>query len=685
MQRNPFTIAQVREHWDRVAAKYDEINRHVGWTHTERFTTMQTLLPAIEDPAVLNVWSRTGNAIPFIRTQCPTASIENLEASAAMISIARERYPQESFAQTDLHNLPCSDASKDVVVSLETLEHVPDPLHFLLECHRVLKVGGHLILSCPPAWAELPLRLYERYFENHGEGPHRFLSVTDVLTTLRYCDFEILEHRGTVLLPVGPEWLKRTAETLQRRALRHIGGNALGIRHFFVARKTRHRDPVWAKIHEEILRPGLDMQTGTCIGLSGGTLMLHDPDGACTPKPTGTGPVPSICYHASPEVEPEYPSMQEAVYGKHNPRSTLLGEYRRIAIAHHADEAVRRNSASGGVLSGVLLHLLETGKIRGAVVLTMDTHYPWRAVPIIARSREEILAAAQSKYVVSPVNTILEALKNEEGPLAYVGLPHQVFAVRRLQHLQHPSVRAIRYVLGPFFGNELSGASVDAFLRKFNAHKSDVVDLQYRAGEWPGYLQAILRDGRTVRLPKFHANYLIPFYITEHSLQSHDLTNEFTDLSGGDAWAPAYEERGKGYSLLITRTQTGDMLISEMEQQGKLVLQDIGEEEAIRMQSHGLDLKKRGAFLRMERRRRKGLRVHEFGLLMPAVPRQRRIFEVILGAAFAFCRSPIGRFCANVTPHWVIGPLFQWFRNVWKAGTGNVKRHGLSRSDATVA
>jgi coenzyme F420 hydrogenase subunit beta len=685
MQQNSFNIDQVRAHWDQVAAEYDRINSGFGWTHTERFTSMQELLPRAASRQssgpirVLNVWSRTGDAAPYLREVYPDAEIDHLEASARMLERAMAKYPEERFRQTDLHDLPCDTESTNVIVSLETLEHVPDPLHFLLECQRVLAVGGHLIMSCPPAWAELPLRIYERLFENHGEGPHRFRTVQEVLRTLRNCGFEILDHRGTVVLPVGPIWLRRKVDALQRSLLRHVGLNRLGIRHFFVARKATSRDPVWAKIKEEILRPGLSMQSGTCIGLSEGTLELHDPDGACLPRPTGKGPVPEICYTASPEVDPDYPVMVRSVFGV-DPKSDLLGHYQRIAIAHCTDDTIRRNGASGGVLSAALIHLLESGKISGAVVLGMDKEAPWRAVPIIARSVEEILAAAQSKYVVSPVNVILGQLAREEGPLAFVGLPHQVFAIRRLQRMGHTSVRTVRYVFGPFFGNELSGGSVEAFLRKFDATKEDLVAFHYRAGEWPGSLRADLRDGRRVELPKFHANYLIPFYITTNSLLSHDLTNELTDLSGGDAWAPAYEERGQGFSLLIVRSVAAEALVREMELAGKLRLHDITEDEAVRMQSHGLDLKKRGSLLRLEQRRRRGLRIHRFGLPRPRVSVPRRLFELVLGVLFAFCRSRAGRRLADLMPHTVIGPMFQLFRRVWKSMTRNVKRQGLARS-----
>jgi len=45
--------------------------------------------------------------------------------------------------------IPLSDGSADVVVSFETIEHVPNPGRFLDECARVLAPGGMLIISTP--------------------------------------------------------------------------------------------------------------------------------------------------------------------------------------------------------------------------------------------------------------------------------------------------------------------------------------------------------------------------------------------------------------------------------------------------------------------------------------------------------------------------------------------------------
>ena len=45
--------------------------------------------------------------------------------------------------------IPLPDASVDLVITQETLEHVADPFKAMLEIHRVLKVGGKLYLQVP--------------------------------------------------------------------------------------------------------------------------------------------------------------------------------------------------------------------------------------------------------------------------------------------------------------------------------------------------------------------------------------------------------------------------------------------------------------------------------------------------------------------------------------------------------
>jgi SAM-dependent methyltransferase len=54
------------------------------------------------------------------------------------------RYPE-----VDMHRLPYADRSFDIVVHSDTLEHVPNPIHALAECRRVLAPGGVLCFTVP--------------------------------------------------------------------------------------------------------------------------------------------------------------------------------------------------------------------------------------------------------------------------------------------------------------------------------------------------------------------------------------------------------------------------------------------------------------------------------------------------------------------------------------------------------
>lgn len=62
--------------------------------------------------------------------------------------------------------LPVADASFELVLCTQVLEHSPEPLATLVECHRILAAGGRLALTVPLLWElhELP-HDYFRYTE----------------------------------------------------------------------------------------------------------------------------------------------------------------------------------------------------------------------------------------------------------------------------------------------------------------------------------------------------------------------------------------------------------------------------------------------------------------------------------------------------------------------------------------
>ncbi len=61
--------------------------------------------------------------------------------------------------------LPLADASADLVICQEGIEHVPDQLHLLAELNRILKIDGVLVVSTP-SLSHMRARLAQLAFES---------------------------------------------------------------------------------------------------------------------------------------------------------------------------------------------------------------------------------------------------------------------------------------------------------------------------------------------------------------------------------------------------------------------------------------------------------------------------------------------------------------------------------------
>ncbi|NLG07441.1 coenzyme F420 hydrogenase [Candidatus Peribacteria bacterium] len=439
-------------------------------------------------------------------------------------------------------------------------------------------------------------------------------------------------------------------------------------------------DPTWEKLRRDVIDAGLCTQCGSCVGLACGALAFRERKGVPLPVKTGQNTVPPEAYDACPALHCNYPSLNQFVFGT-QPANWMSGVVRRSYVGHAADESVRRNGASGGAISALLIHLLETGRICGAVCLQMGKSVPYKAEPVIARTREEVLRCSQSIYSVTPVNTILGGLAQGEGPLAYVGLPDQVASIRKLQKSGHPSVANIKYILGPYMGTQMYFEAVRSFLRSHGVvSEEDIADLQYRAGEWPGYLQITLKNGRVLKAEKFYYNYLIPFFITRSSLQMVDFTNELTDISVGDAWSPTYERQRGGHSVILARSRAAEELLDDMERHKRLTLTRIPLDEALAMHGHMLDFKKRGSFIRMRWMRR----APEYGYAPAHIPFPRIAVEWCLRFVFSIGRCRSAQWLVEHLPISVVGFCFNRARVAWKSLSKPTKRKGLRTVKFTI-
>ena len=235
--RNKWNDASVEAHWDKVASIYVAENDKLKETHDQRFTESVASLQLSQGDRVLNVSSRDCEANDYILKAEEAASVINAEISSGLMAVAQKIRPYIRQVKLATYSeLPFDDEYFDRILTLETLEHVEQPVRFLMELHRVAKPGARMVLSCPPATSELPYQVFTFLFGGHGEGPHKFPSSRTVKQWLTQSNWNLLEHRGTLLMPVGPKFLRNWGE----RLIQSCQGtfiSELGIRQFFVCEK----------------------------------------------------------------------------------------------------------------------------------------------------------------------------------------------------------------------------------------------------------------------------------------------------------------------------------------------------------------------------------------------------------------------------------------------------------------
>ncbi|CAN5858758.1 class I SAM-dependent methyltransferase [soil metagenome] len=76
-------------------------------------------------------------------------SVTGVDYDESAVAHVRARYPRVKVIQGNLAQLPLPDESVDVVVNFQVIEHLWDQSQFVLECRRVLRPGGVLLMSTP--------------------------------------------------------------------------------------------------------------------------------------------------------------------------------------------------------------------------------------------------------------------------------------------------------------------------------------------------------------------------------------------------------------------------------------------------------------------------------------------------------------------------------------------------------
>ncbi len=264
-----------------------------------------------------------------------------------------------------------------------------------------------------------------------------------------------------------------------------------------------------------------------------------------------------ICYMICPETGV---LDQEIIKGAgwQPPAGRIIG----TSVAKARDLIIQESGTDGGVITALLVHLFETGKINGAVVSRdMETgRTPW-----LATSKEEILDAAGSHFnlsqgmeafgeryaTFSPSIKALDEIRREGlERIAFVGTPCQINTIRRMQALGVVPADSIVLCLGLLCSGNftLTKENFHALEKKYQFDYHDIEKINIKEN-------FILRLA-TGEIREIPISELEPMKRTACRF-CKDFSAEFADISFGGLGAD------DGYTTVITRTPLGRAVFAQ--------------------------------------------------------------------------------------------------------------------------
>jgi coenzyme F420 hydrogenase subunit beta len=303
-------------------------------------------------------------------------------------------------------------------------------------------------------------------------------------------------------------------------------------------------------------------ETGNCSGCGGcvaicpaDAITFRENGDTSTPVQSGyckqvtDGVACGACYAVCPRTVPQ--------------TKETLGNYIDLIAAKTTRDIPRRQS--GGAVTGILAHALDTGMI-DAVVTIGEDRFTLRPVSIIVTSSEQLLHEAGSRYSwwVPFLAALKTAVVNRKyTKIAVVGVPCAVQAVSRIRSSENdllkPYARAIRLVIGLFCTESFDYEALigEKFKSEHRIATWDIKKLDVR-----GKLEVTMNDGSTFSFPMKELDDTV----RTGCHHCTDTTSLFSDISAGSVGSP------EGYTTLIVRNPVGKAFLESAVEAGDLVL-----------------------------------------------------------------------------------------------------------------
>jgi coenzyme F420 hydrogenase subunit beta len=320
----------------------------------------------------------------------------------------------------------------------------------------------------------------------------------------------------------------------------------------------------WVDLYKEVVTSGLCTGCAACIVVCPhDVLKYNDGDGVYRPWKVDADGGPEDCTHgakgctmctrACPRFRTWETEIDTFMFGRERSETEVAGISSDILLVRAADDAVRDNGQDGGLVSAILIWALEHEVIDAALVSALEGDgTSWKAVPAVARTREEVLATAGSRYTYS-ANPLAypEAVEAGAEKIALVGMSCQASAPAMMKSRKAGKVaRRLSLSIGLLCSKTFDDAIFeDLFEAKYGLTRAAIKKINIK-----GVFQIWTHDGgyHEVSLKEGHA------WTREGCKQCPDFAAEHADISTGGIGAFS------DWTLTIVRTDQGREIMAGM-------------------------------------------------------------------------------------------------------------------------
>lgn len=308
----------------------------------------------------------------------------------------------------------------------------------------------------------------------------------------------------------------------------------------------------FAKLRNDIIKPGICTMCGACASTCA-SISLEEGQPKLTGKCTACG----VCYNQCPRTI----TTEEG----------LIGSLRQAYAAKSNLKEVK--GQDGGVVTAMLAYGLEEGLIDCAIVTASSEEEPWKPVPMVARTYEDLLQSSGSIYSHSmTMDALMSAIRQGMNSIAFVGPSCNIDAVYKMQKsprgFLHMFMRAKILKLGLFCMDSFDYGGLKQFIEGKNMRLGDIESMKIRKGQFEVTTAAAKESYDLQELDNFRSSSCK--YCT-------DMASENTDISFGGVGTP------DGYTSVLTRSSIGYEIFNEAADCGYIDARVIEEKEMQRV------------------------------------------------------------------------------------------------------